>query len=72
VLRDIPTSRQYYSIATLIPGMVVANQTQDVGGSAVQSTPDYQIHGGAAGDGRLTVDGLSVGSARASGANRSM
>src|SRR5437867_6129311 len=72
VLRDIPTSRQYYSIATLIPGMVVANQTKDVGGSAVQGTPDYQIHGGLAGDGRLTVDGLSVGSARASGANRSM
>jgi hypothetical protein len=72
VIRDIPTSRQYYSVAALVPGMVVSNQTQDVGGSATISTPDYVIHGGRLGDGRLTVDGLSVGSARSSGANRSM
>jgi hypothetical protein len=72
VIRDIPTSRQYYSVAALVPGMVVSNQTQDVGGSATISTPDYVIHGGRLGDGRLTVDGMSVGSARSSGANRSM
>jgi hypothetical protein len=72
VLRDIPTSRQYYSVATLIPGVTVTNQTQDVGGSALLGTPDYQIHGGRPGDGRLMVDGLSVGSARSAGANRSM
>ena len=72
VRRDIPTSRQYYSVATLIPGISVTNQTQDVGGSALLGTPDYVIHGGRTGDGRLQVDGLSVGSARSSGANRSM
>jgi hypothetical protein len=71
VIRDLPTSRQYYPVATLVPGMTVTNQSQDVGGSATLGTPDYQIHGGLPGDGRLTVDGL-VGSARSSGANRSM
>ena len=72
VIRDIPTSRQYYSVAALVPGMSVTNQTQDVGGSALLGTPDYVIHGGRTGDGRLTVDGLTVGSARSQGANRSM
>jgi hypothetical protein len=72
LIRDIPTSRQYYSVATLIPGVTVTNQTQDVGGSALISTPDYVIHGGRPGDGRLQIDGLSVGSARSQGANRSM
>src|SRR5262249_27092593 len=50
-IRDIPTSRQYYSVATLVPGMTVTNQSQDVGGSATIGTPDYQIHGGLPGDG---------------------
>ena len=34
MIRDLPTSRQYFSVAALIPGMSVTNQTQDVGGSA--------------------------------------
>jgi hypothetical protein len=32
VIGSIPTSRQYYSLATLVPGMVVSNTAQDVGG----------------------------------------
>jgi hypothetical protein len=72
IVRDLPTSRQYYSVAALVPGMVVSNQTQDVGGSATIATPDYTIHGSRLGDGRLTLDGMSVGSARSTGANRSM
>lgn len=72
VVRDIPSSRQYYSVAALVPGLSVNNQSRDVGGSALISTPDYVMHGARSGDGRLTLDGLSVGSARASGANRTM
>ena len=70
LIRDIPTSRQYFSTAALVPGMVLT-QAQDVGGSTTVTQTDYMIHGSRPGDGRMTVDGLSVGSARGTGANRS-
>jgi hypothetical protein len=41
-------------------------------GSQTIGTPDYTIHGGKAGDGRILIDGLSVGAPQASGANRTM
>lgn len=72
VIGSIPTSRQYYSLATLVPGVVISNTGQDVGGSQTIGTPDYTIHGGKPGDGRILVDGLSVGAPQASGANRTM
>ena len=74
LIRDIPSARQYYSAAALIPGMIIPN-TFDVGGSQQPAAPDFVIHGARAGDGRLTVDGMSVGQrggAGDTGSNRSM
>jgi hypothetical protein len=74
LIRDIPTTRQYYSAAALIPGVVISG-APDVGGSSQPAVPDFTIHGARTGDGRLTVDGISVaqrGGAGDSGANRSM
>jgi hypothetical protein len=72
VVRDLPTSRQYYAVAALIPGMVVSNQTQDVGGSSVPTQPDWVMHGSRVGDGRLSLDGITLGQRGTGGANRSM
>src|SRR5439155_6547333 len=41
LIRDIPSSRQYYSVAVLIPGVVVTGQTVDAGGSATSSTAGF-------------------------------
>jgi hypothetical protein len=74
LIRDIPSARQYYSAAALIPGLSIPN-TFDVGGSQQPAAPDFIIHGARAGDGRLTVDGISVGQRGGSGdtgSNRSM
>ena len=71
-VRDLPTSRQYYAVAALIPGMTVSNQTQDVGGSSVPSQPDWTMHGSRVGDGRLTLDGITLGQRGSGGSNRSM
>ena len=60
-ISDIPGSRQYYSVATLIPGVVMTAQALDVGGSSSPNVPDFVIHGGRQGDGRLFVDGIFVG-----------
>ncbi len=72
VVRDLPTSRQYYAVAALVPGMVVSNQTQDVGGSSVPTQPDWVMHGSRVGDGRLSLDGITLGQRGSGGANRSM
>ena len=71
-VRDLPTSRQYYAVAALIPGLTVSNQTQDVGGSSVPSQPDWVMHGSRIGDGRLTLDGITLGQRGSQGSNRSM
>jgi hypothetical protein len=74
LIRDIPTTRQYYSAAALIPGVIIPG-TPDVGGSGQPSAPDFNIHGSRGGDGRLTVDGISVGQRGGggdTGSNRSM
>src|SRR5688572_7651964 len=61
LIRDLPTSRAYHSLATLIPGMVISGQTQDVGGVSGDRIPNYAIHGGRTGDGRLLIDGSHIG-----------
>ena len=73
-IRDLPSARQYYSAAALIPGVIIPG-TPDVGGSGQPSAPDFNIHGSRGGDGRLTVDGISVGQRGGggdTGSNRSM
>src|SRR5688572_29571217 len=56
----IPTARLYHSLATLIPGVTVSGN-QDVGGLAGPVTVTFAMRGGPGNEGRLTVDGLSLG-----------
>jgi len=62
VIAAIPTARVYHSIMNLVPG-VTTSGSQDVGGLAGPSVIVFSIHGGRASEGRLQVDGLSVGAA---------
>ena len=63
----LPIARDWFSIATLVPGMVLGG-SQDIGGLAstkgIVQTP-FAVHGGASAgrgtEGRLMVDGLSTG-----------
>ena len=55
----IPTARLYHSIAALIPGITMT--TQDVGGIAGPTTVTFSSRGGPGNEGRLTVDGMSLG-----------
>jgi hypothetical protein len=56
----IPTARLYHSLAALIPGVTVSG-SQDVGGLAGPVTVTFAMRGGPGNEGRLTVDGLSLG-----------
>ena len=58
VVRSIPTARSYNALLVLIPG-VTTNITDVVTGTATTSFP---IHGGRTNEGRLSLDGLNVGS----------
>jgi hypothetical protein len=62
VIGAIPTARVYHSIMNLVPG-VSTSGTQDVGGLAGPSVIVFAVHGGRLSEGRLQVDGLSVGAA---------
>jgi Carboxypeptidase regulatory-like domain len=55
----IPTARLYHSIAALVPG--ISMTTQDVGGIAGPTTVTFSMRGGPGNEGRLTVDGMSLG-----------
>ena len=60
VLNAIPTNRSYNSVLQLVPGV-------EQGNGQVQLRPGlamFSAHGGSAEDGRLTVDGIDVGSSR--------
>jgi hypothetical protein len=57
-LRSIPTARSYNAVLPLVPG-VVTNVNDVITGAATASFP---THGGRANEGRLSLDGLIVGS----------
>ena len=59
VVTAIPTVRSYNALLVVVPG-VVSSVTDTVTGTATTSFP---IHGGRANEGRLTLDGLTVGGA---------
>src|SRR5438445_3848551 len=59
-LGAIPTARLYHSIATLVSGVSVSG-SQDVGGLAGPVTVTFNMRGGPGNEGRLTLDGLSLG-----------
>ena len=58
VVRGIPTARSYNALVALIPG-VSTSVNDTVTGTATISFP---IHGGRTNEGRLSLDGLNVGS----------
>jgi carboxypeptidase family protein len=62
IIAAIPTARVYHSIMNLVPG-VTTSGTQDVGGIAGPSVIVFAVHGGRLSEGRLQMDGLSVGAA---------
>ncbi len=60
VIAAIPTARLYHSLVTLVPGVSLTG-SQDVGGLAGPLTVTFSMRGGPGNEGRLTVDGLSLG-----------
>ena len=60
VVAAIPTARLYHSLVTLVPGVSLSG-SQDVGGLAGPLTVTFAMRGGPGNEGRLTVDGLSLG-----------
>ena len=58
LVRSLPTVRSYNALLVLVPG-VVTNSNDVVTGTATTSFP---IHGGRSNEGRLTLDGLNIGS----------
>ena len=61
IIAAIPTGRNYYGLAVLVPGINTA--TNDVGGIAGPATVTFSNHGGPLSEGRLQIDGIGVGSA---------
>jgi len=57
VLKAIPTVRSYNAVVILVPG-VVTNLNDTVTGT---TTTQFPIHGGRNNEGRLTIDGLNIG-----------
>jgi len=58
LVRSVPTVRSYNALLVLVPG-VLTNTNDIVTGTASTSFP---IHGGRTNEGRLTLDGLNIGS----------
>jgi hypothetical protein len=58
LLKSVPIARTYSSVLFAVPG-VVTNTMDTITGTAQTSFP---VHGGRANEGRLTVDGLTIGS----------
>ncbi len=66
VLSAIPVAKLYTAVLALLPGITISG-TQDVGGVSGPIVSVFAVHGGGAagrtGEGRLQLDGLSVGAA---------
>jgi Carboxypeptidase regulatory-like domain len=58
VVRLIPTARSYNALLVLIPGVLTTFNDTATG----TATTMFPIHGGRANEGRLSLDGLTVGS----------
>jgi carboxypeptidase family protein len=57
VVRALPTVRSYNALVVLIPGVVTTTNDVVTGTSSTQ----FPIHGGRGNEGRLALDGLTVG-----------
>jgi hypothetical protein len=58
-IRSIPTVRSYNALVVVVPG-VVTNLNDTVTGT---TTTQFPIHGGRNNEGRMTIDGLNLGTA---------
>jgi hypothetical protein len=58
VVRSIPSVRSYNALLALVPG-ITTSSNDIVTGTATTSFP---VHGGRTNEGRLTLDGLNIGS----------
>ena len=69
IIDAIPTGRNHFDVAVLIPGMTGSFQgvAGDVGGANNLLLTQFAIHGGRTGDQRVTVDGASTANAEAAG-----
>jgi hypothetical protein len=61
MLKALPTARASHSLLTLVPGLAYNNN--NVGGINGPVMSSFGMHGGPGQEGRLQVDGLSVGAA---------
>jgi hypothetical protein len=61
VLKALPTARASHSLLTLVPGLSYSNN--NVGGINGPVMSSFGAHGGPGQEGRLQVDGISVGAA---------
>jgi hypothetical protein len=75
VMEAIPTSKQYTSMAALVPGVVTSSPggpiSQDVGGMTGMTHTNAQIHGSREEDGAPRVNGMSIASITSQGNSRS-
>jgi hypothetical protein len=70
VINALPTGRSHQALAVLLPG-VIKGGPLDVGGSAGDQQVSYSAHGSRGADGRLQLDGLSIGAPETQGSNQS-
>jgi len=57
IVKALPTVRSYNALVVFIPGVVTSSNDIVAGTSSTQ----FPIHGGRGNEGRLTIDGLTVG-----------
>jgi hypothetical protein len=60
-ITQLPVARSFFGLAALTPGIDVALDAQDGGGINAPQVNSYSAYGGRLGEGRLLVDGVSVG-----------
>jgi hypothetical protein len=58
IVKALPTVRSYNALVVLIPGVVTTTNDVVTG----TTTTQFPIHGGRSNEGRLTLDGIIVGS----------
>ena len=66
-LTAIPTARNYQNLHVLVPGVVVASGSQDVGGAGGDQQIFFSAHGGEVRDSRLQLNGLMIGAPQVGG-----
>jgi hypothetical protein len=58
VVRSIPTARSYNALLVVVPGVLTSTNDTVISAASIS----FPIHGGRASEGRLSLDGLTIGS----------